>query len=390
MRDFSLSPREEALEAKVADFIRDVVIPYEADPRIDAHGPSDALRLEMQAKAKAAGVFTPHLPETLGGMGLTHVEQAVAFRAAGYSLLGPLAMNIAAPDEGNMHLLHKVATPEQQARFLRPLADGTVRSAFYMTEPEGGAGSDPGMLQTTARMDGNHWVISGRKWLITGAVGAGVGIIMARTGEAATMFLVELPDPRVVVERVLDTIDRTMPGGHAVVAINELRVPADQVLGEVDKGFDYAQVRLAPARLTHCMRWWGAARRAHDVAVAYACRRQAFGKLLIDHEGVGFQLADNQIDLHQTRLTMDHAAWVLDSGERGLPETSLAKVACSEAYYRIADRCVQILGGGGVCADTPVQQIFRDLRAFRIYDGPSETHRWSLAKRIKRAALHAT
>ena len=306
------------------------------------------------------------------------------FRAAGYSLLGPMAMNISAPDEGNMHLLHRVATEEQKQQFLQPLANGAIRSAFLMTEPDDGAGSDPGMLKTTARQDGNHWVISGRKWLSTGAVGAGMGIIMARTGEAATMFLCDLPDPAVKVERVLDTMDASMSGGHAVVAIDELRLPASAVLGEPHKGFDYAQVRLAPARLTHCMRWWGAARRAHDIACGYARRRQAFGKALIDHEGVGFSLADNEMDLHQTLLTVDHAAWVLDQGHRGLAETSLAKVVCSEAYFRIADRCVQVLGGMGITADTPVQQIFRELRAFRIYDGPSEVHRWSMAKRIKR------
>lgn len=387
MTEFSVTPRAAELEARVAAFIRDAVIPYEADPRIDAHGPTDALRVELQSKARDAGLLAPHLPEEWGGYGLSHVEQATVFRAAGYSLLGPMALNIAAPDEGNMHLLHKVASTEQKARFLRPLAAGQTRSAFFMTEPDGGAGSDPGMLKTTARPDGNHWVITGRKWLITGALGAGVGIIMAKTGEAATMFLVELPHEGIEIERVLDTIDRTMPGGHSIINLNEVRVPADQVLGEVDKGFDYAQVRLAPARLTHCMRWWGAARRAHDIAADYACRRHAFGKLLIDHEGVGFQLADNELDLHQSRLATDYAAWVLDQGERGTAESSLTKVLCSEAYFRIADRAVQVLGGLGVTGDTQVQQIFRDIRAFRIYDGPSETHRWSMAKRIKHRLL---
>ena len=387
MTEFSVSERAADLEARVDAFIRDGVIPFENDPRIEAHGPTDDLRRELQGKARAAGLLAPHLPQAWGGRGLTHVEQATVFRAAGYSLLGPMALNIAAPDEGNMHLLMKVASPEQQERFLRPLTTGQARSAFFMTEPDDGAGSDPGMLRTAARQDGNHWVISGRKWLITGALGAGVGIVMARTGEGASLFLLDLPHPGLAVERVLDTIDRTMPGGHSVVTLDEVRVPADQVLGEIGKGFDYAQVRLAPARLTHCMRWWGAARRAHDIAADYACRRQAFGKLLIDHEGVGFQLADNALDLHLARLATDHAAWTLDQGHRGLTESSMAKVVCSEAYFRIADRAVQVLGGMGVTGDTPVQQIFRDLRAFRIYDGPSEVHRWSLAKGIKRRRL---
>ena len=242
------------------------------------------------------------------------------------------------------------------------------------------------MMKTTAVMDGNHWVINGRKTLITGADGAGMGIIMAKTAEGATMFLVDLPNPAIRIERVLDTIDRTMPGGHSVITIDNLRVPADQVMGEPGQGFKYAQVRLAPARLTHCMRWWGAAKRAHDIAADYACQRHAFGKPLVDHEGVGFMLADNEIDLQQAQLTIDWCAWVLDNSEHGAggPESSLAKVAVSEALYRVADRCVQILGGTGVTDDTPVHQIFRDIRAFRIYDGPSEVHRWSMAKRIKR------
>jgi acyl-CoA dehydrogenase len=283
-----------------------------------------------------------------------------------------------------MHLLEKVATAGQKDRFLRPLAAGEIRSAFLMTEPDGGAGSDPAMMRTSARQDGRHWIISGRKWLITGAQGASFGIIMARTGQAATMFLADMGTPGIVVERVLNTIDESMPGGHAVVRLEDVRVHEDQILGEPHEGFRHAQVRLAPARLTHCMRWWGAARRGHDIATAYACTRQAFGKPLIEHEGVGFMLARNQIDLEQTRLMIDHAAWTLDQGEGANTSSSMAKYSCGETLYAIADRCVQILGGLGVTDDTPVGQILRELRAFRIYDGPSEVHLWSLARRIQR------
>jgi alkylation response protein AidB-like acyl-CoA dehydrogenase len=386
MIELKRGERETALAAKVDAFIREIVIPYEGDPRIDRHGPSDDLAHELKAKAAAAGLLSPHVGEAYGGLGLNHREIATVFRAAGYSTLGPIALNIMAPDEGNMALLEKVASEAQKEHFLRPLAAGKTRSAFFMTEPDGGAGSDPSMMQTTARQDGNHWVINGRKAFITGADGAAFGIIMAKTEEGATLFLADMPDPAIVTERVLDTIDRTMPGGHAVMQINDLRVSADQVLGEVGQGFKYAQVRLAPARLTHCMRWWGAARRAHDIAVAYACKRHAFGKPLIDHEGVGFMLADNEIDLKSSELMIDWCAWVLDNAGHGAggPESSIAKVAVSEALFRIADRCVQVLGGIGVTDDTPVHQIFRDIRAFRIYDGPSEVHRWSIAKKIKR------
>lgn len=241
------------------------------------------------------------------------------------------------------------------------------------------------MLKTMARPDGDHWIIDGRKSFATGAQGAAFAIVMARTGESATMFLVEMDSPGITVERLLDTIDATMPGGHAVVQLDGVRVPAGRILGKIDQGFRYAQVRLAPARLTHCMRWWGGAKRAHDIASGYAIKRQAFGKALIDHEGVGFMLADNLIDLKQAELMIDWCADVLDSGAPAIVESSMAKVAVSEALWRIADRCVQVMGGTGVSRDTVVEQIFREIRAFRIYDGPTEVHKWSLAKAIKRA-----
>jgi acyl-CoA dehydrogenase len=388
MVDFQRTPKELELEARTARFVREVVIPYERDPRLSAHGPSDEMLQELRDKARAAGLCAPQVSEEMGGYGLTHRETATVLKAAGYSLLGAQAMNCMAPDEGNMHLLEKVATPWQREHYLRPLAQGNIRSAFLMTEPDGGAGSDPSMLKTHAEPSDGGWSITGRKWLITGARGASFGIVMARTGEHASMFLIDLQGPGVILERVLDTIDTSMPGGHSVLRLEAVQVAKQHVLGEIDQGFKYAQVRLAPARLTHCMRWWGAAQRAHDTAVAYATKRQAFGKTLIDHEGVGFMLADNLMDLHQASLLIDHTAWVLDQGERGTHESSMAKVLCSEALYRVADRSMQVLGGSGVTRDTPVEQIFREIRAFRIYDGPSEVHRWSLAKRIKRGATH--
>ena len=386
MIDLTRGQRETDLAARVETFIRDEVIPFENDPRVEHHGPTDDLCKDLKAKARAAGLLSPHVGVEYGGHGLNHREIATVFRAAGYSLLGPVALNIMAPDEGNMAMLEKIGTTAQKERYLRPLAAGDIRSAFLMTEPDGGAGSDPGMMKTTAVQDGNHWRINGRKTFITGADGASVGIVMARTEHGATMFLADMKDPAIRIERVLDTIDRTMPGGHSVVAIEDLRVSPENILGEVDEGFKYAQVRLAPARLTHCMRWWGAAKRAHDIAVQYAMHRQAFGKALIDHEGVGFMLADNELDLKQSELMIDWCAFVLDSHGHGAgtAESSMAKVSVSEALFRVADRCVQILGGTGVSDDTPVHQIFRDIRAFRIYDGPSEVHRWSIAKRIKR------
>jgi acyl-CoA dehydrogenase len=248
-----------------------------------------------------------------------------------------------------------------------------------------GAGADPNLLRTEARRDGDSYVVNGRKWLITGAQGAAFAIIMARSEEGATMLLSDMTAPGIRIERILDTIDQGFAGGHAVLRFEDLRVPTHNVLGAPGEGFKYAQVRLAPARLTHCMRWLGAAGRAHDIAKRYAATRQAFGKALGEHEGVGFMLADNEIDMHQCRLAIWHCAWLLDQGHSAGSASSMAKVICSEALFRVADRCVQILGGLGVTQDTVVERIFREIRAFRIYDGPSETHRWALARRALRS-----
>jgi len=239
------------------------------------------------------------------------------------------------------------------------------------------------MLATTAVKDGDDYVINGTKWFITGATGASFVIIMAKLEDgSATMFLSDMDKPEIKVVRQMDALDSCFTGGHGVVEFKNLRVPSSDVLGEIGKGFRYAQIRLAPARLTHCMRWLGQAQRAHDIAVDYARTRQAFGVALGAHEGVGFMLADNDMDLHTAKLHIWHTAWLLDQGERGNFESSRAKTVCAEAECRVVDRCVQILGGQGVTAETIVMKIFKDIRAFRIYDGPSEVHRWSMAKKI--------
>src|SRR4051812_20360661 len=377
--------RTAEIAARVEAFVRDVVIPYERDQRRDHHGaPTEALVQDLRDKARAAGVLTPHiLPD---GGHLTQRETALVLRKSGLSPLGPVAVNTAAPDEGNMYLLGRVGSPEIKQRFLKPMVEGRARSAFFMTEPasEGGAGSDPSMMKTTAVQDGNHWVVNGHKAFITGALGAKVGIVMAKSHDGACLFLIDLPDPAIRIDHIPNTIDNSMPGGHAFVTIENLRVPADQMLGQSGEGFKYAQIRLAPARLSHCMRWLGACLRAQESAVDYANRREAFGKPLIEHEGVGFMLAENMIELRQAELIIDWCADLLDGGAPGTVESSMAKVAVSEGLMRVADRCVQVMGGRGVTDETVVEQVFREVRAFRIYDGPTEVHKWSLAKKIRR------
>jgi len=381
--DFSLTPKLEGLRDRTRSFIRDQVIPLEKDPRQNEHGPNEELRKDLMALARKAGLLTPHASIEMGGLGLSHIEKAIIFEEAGYSSLGPTAMNIHAPDEGNIHLLEEIASPEQKERWLRPLVAGKIRSCFAMTEPAPGAGSDPSMLMTAAAKDGEGYLIHGQKWFITGADGADFVIIMARGEDgSATMFLSDMNVPGIELVRSMDAMDSCFTGGHGVLQFTNLHVSSKQILGEFGKGFKNAQIRLAPARLTHCMRWLGQAQRAQDIAIAYAKKREAFGKVLGEHEGVGFMLADNDMDLQTSRLNIWHTAWLLDQGQRCNFESSRAKVICSEAEWRVVDRCVQILGGQGVTGETVLMKIFKDIRGFRIYDGPSEVHRWSMARKM--------
>lgn len=381
--DFAISPELLSLRDRTRQFIAEVVIPMEGDPRQTTHGPSEGLRRDLIAKARMAGLLTPHASLEHGGLGLSHAAKAIVFEEAGYSVLGPTALNIHAPDEGNIHLMEAVATASQKERWLLPQVAGYLRSCFAMTEPAPGAGSDPGMLSTTAVKDGDDYIVNGIKWFITGATGADYAIVMARMEDGtASMFLTDMSREGIHVVRQMNAMDSCFTGGHGVVEFSNVRIPAIDVLGEIGRGFQYAQVRLAPARLTHCMRWLGQARRAHDIATEYARRRHAFGKALGQHEGVGFMLADNDIDLQTARLHIWHTAWMLDQGHRANFESSRAKVVCSEAEWRVVDRCVQILGGQGVTAETVVMRIFTDMRPFRIYDGPNEVHRWSMARKI--------
>jgi alkylation response protein AidB-like acyl-CoA dehydrogenase len=386
-----LTSHIDELVVRTRAFIDTHVIPAEdgSDGDVAAAG-GEALRTGLQEKARSAHVFAPHAPPEYGGLGLGMTERAPVFEAAGRSLFGPMALNINAPDEGNLHLLEQVASDRQRESYLAPLARGHQRSAFAMTEPPPGAGSDPSALRTLARRDGHGWLINGRKKFITGADGAGFFIVMARTsGEpdsagGATMFLVPAGRDGIRVVRHVTTMDKSMLGGHCEIELTDVRVDAEDVLGDVDHGFRYAQVRLGPARLTHVMRWLGAAQRAHETAVAYVSRRSASGRPLSRHGMIELMMADNEIDLAATRSLLLTACRVLDAGHPGREETSLAKVFGAEALHRVADRAVQMCGGAGVSADLPTARIAREIRPFRIYDGPSEVHRMSLARRAVR------
>lgn len=390
------SPRIDDLTARTRAFVATHVLPVddEYDGNVDAAG-GESLRVRLQAAAREAGLLSPHGPTDCGGLGLGMVDRAPVFEAAGYSLFGPMALNINAPDEGNVHLLDHVATAGQRERYLGPLVRAEVRSGFAMTEPGPGAGSDPTLLATTAtRVDGG-WTLDGEKRFITGADGASFFIVMARTsGEpgasgGATMFLVPADREGVTLGRHVHTMDKSMLGGHCEMRFTGAFVPDEDVLGDVDEGFRNAQVRLGPARMTHVMRWSGAARRAHDVAVRYTIERQAFGGRLADLGMIHQLIADNEIDLAATRALLLKACGELDDGQRAGESTQIAKTFAAEALDRVVDRATQMCGGLGVSSDLPIAKIAREIRPFRIYDGPSEVHRWSIAKRAIRRS-HAS
>lgn len=389
MIDFEIPDELASLRDEIRQFVIEKIVPYERDPRVTRHGPNEELRTELVGLAREAGLLTFQAPRRFGGREPSHREQAVLFEAAGWSTLGPVALNCAAPDEGNMFLLAKIATDKQVEEFLMPVIEGRQRSVFAMTEP-GGAGSDPNQLATEAVFDGTDYVINGRKWLITGANGARTWIIMARVApnehgaDGPTLFLCDGNAQGIDLERVMDTMDRNYVEGHGVIRFNDLRLPASAVLGEVGQALRYAQLRLAPARLTHCMRWLGAAERAQSIAIEHARTRTGFGHPLGQHQGVGFMLADNEIALQQCRLGIWWACWTLDTGAKGRHESSMVKAYVSEELFKVADRCVQVLGGMGISDETPVGMIFSDMRAFRLYDGPTEVHKYAIARQVLR------
>jgi acyl-CoA dehydrogenase len=245
------------------------------------------------------------------------------------------------------------------------------------------------MLRTRAdRVDGG-WQINGRKWFITGADGASFTICMANTGEGATMFLVDTDNPGFRLERTIDVIDRAFPGGHGEVLFEECQVGHDAVLGAVGEGFRYAQVRLAPARLTHCERWLGAARRALDFAIDRANEREAFAQKLGELGMVQRMIAESVLDVETSRALIWRCAWALDQGRPARHESSLTKAHVAEAVDRIVDRSIQICGALGVSGDAPLARLMNELRPFRIYDGPTETHLWAIGRRALRQRSEA-
>ena len=384
------SDRLAPLLARLRRFMDEVVIPRESPALAHDLEAIETVARELRRAARAAGVYAPQLPPSLGGLGLGWRDRVAFLEQAGRSFLGPLALNCAPPDQPNMINLMTLGTARQQARWLAPLAAGDCRSCFAMTEPAPGAGSDPSMLATRARRDGADWILDGRKWFISGAVGAAFALVLAQTEAGATIFIVDGTTPGFQVRRAIGGLDAFQIGGHGEIVLEACRVPADAVLGEPGRGFDYGQARLEPARLSHCMRFIGRAGRALEIAEHYVNRRESFGQRLAHWQQIQAMVADSRIDLAAARLMTWDAAARLDAGLSVKDESAMTKVFVSEAVWRVADRAAQMMGALGMSDDTIVAGILSELRPFRIYDGASELHRATLGRRfLRRSAPRA-
>lgn len=384
--DFTLSPEVEALRQQVADFVSKELLPLESQKGfMDAHENIDETVLAgLRVKAKAAGLWAFQMPMSRGGRGLNHVGMAAIYEEAARSPFGPVVFNCAPPDDGNMQVLNKVLKTEAlKQRWLQPIIDGKVRSAFAMTEPKG-CGSDPSLTYTKAEKVGDQWRITGRKWFITGAEGAQTFILIARTSDderkGLTAFLFDADSPGWRIERRIAIMGPEEHGGHCELVFDGLMIPDEQRLLEVGDGLKVTQIRLGPARLTHCMRWLGLSKRCLEIAGAYIRQRQSFGITLAEHEGVQWMLGAAAMDIHIGRLLTMNAAWMLDQGDFARKEVSMAKVHVADTLHKAADTAIQLLGAQGYSKDTLVEWVYRYARQARLVDGASEIHKMVLSR----------
>ncbi|MCC0032634.1 MAG: acyl-CoA dehydrogenase family protein [Brucellaceae bacterium] len=386
--DFTLPPAVEDYRARIAAFVEREILPVEADrDNHDAHGNiGEAALAALRAKAKAEGLWALQVSREWGGQGFGKVGMAVCYEEMNRSIFGPVVFNSAAPDDGNMMMLDMLATEDQKRRWLAPIVAGDVRSAFAMTEPHPGGGSDPGMMLTRAERDGPDWVITGRKWFITGAEGAAHFTLMARTSDdprsGLTAFLFHKDTPSWRIDRRIPIMGPEEHGGHCEIVFDGLRVPESDVLAGVGRGLKVTQARLGPARLTHCMRWLGLSKRCVEIATDYASRREGFGQRLIERESVKMMLGKLAMDIEIGRLLVIKAAWEIDQGRYGQKEVSMAKIHVANLLHQAADTAIQLNGARGYSTDTVLEWIYRYARQARLVDGADEVHRMVLSRHL--------
>ena len=385
--DFTLTPETEDFRQRIRAFVETKLLPLEDDPNsFDEHENINRDLLEkMRADAKAQGLWALAMPKERGGQGLDMVGMAAGYEEMNRSIFGPVVFNAAAPDDGNMIVLNRVATEEQKDRWLQPIIDGKVRSSIVMTEPHPGAGSDPaGMMQTTATKKGDSWIIKGHKWFITGAGAAQHFILVARTSDdprkGLTAFLFDADQPGWEVVRRIPIMGPEEHGGHCELKFDGLVIPDENRLLEVGDGLKVTQIRLGTARLTHCMRWLGLAKRCMEEAAGYVENRMSFGTTLAEHEGVQWMLGDVAKEIEVGRLLTMQAAWMLDQGDFAKKEISMAKIHVADTLHKAADTAIQLCGARGYSKDTLLEWIYRYARQARLVDGASEVHKMVLSR----------
>jgi len=384
--DFTLPPHIDDYRKRYRAFVAEHLLPLEQDP--SAYDDHENIRLDvlekMRVKAKAAGLWAPQMPKERGGQGLNVVGMAACYEEANYSIFGPVTFNCAAPDDGDMIVLNKIGTEEQKKRWLQPIIDGRVRSAIVMTEPAPGAGSDPAMMLTTAEKKADGWVIRGRKWFITGAGVAQHFILIAKTSEdrrkGLTAFMFDRDQPGWRIVRRIPIMGPEEHGGHCELEFDGLEIPDENRLMNIGDGLKVAQIRLGTARLTHCMRWLGLARRSMDIAAEYVARRDAHGSKLAERESVQWLLGEAAMQIEIGRLLVMRAAAKLDRGDFARKEISAAKIAVADVLHKAADTAIQLNGARGYSKDTILEWIYRYARQARLVDGASEVHRMVLAR----------
>ena len=386
--DFNLTERAEASRAQIRKIVDDRIIPLESErTNFDEHENIASAPLErLKELTKKNGLWSLSLPEKWGGRGFSMTEIASCYEEMNRSIFGPVCFNASAPDDGNMRVLSQVARLDQQEKWLPAIAEGKVRSSFIMTEPHPGSGSDPSMMRTRADRKGDKWIVNGHKWYITGAGVAEHFILIARTSQDArkglSAFLFHRDTPGWRIERRIPIMGPEEHGGHCEIFFEDMEIPDEDRLMDVGDGLKLTQIRLGPARLTHCMRWLGLARRALEIATEYVGKREGFSIKLADRESVQWLLGEAAMEIQIGRMLVMHAAWKLDQGDFARKEVSMAKIQVADTLHKAVDTAIQLNGARGYSKDTVLEWIYRYARQARLVDGASEVHKMVLAKNL--------
>jgi acyl-CoA dehydrogenase len=393
--DFSTEPEFQEKLDWMRKFVKEEVWPLEVI-ETDLAGFGRLIK-PLQDEVKARGLWATHLPPEHGGQGYGQVKLGLMHEIEGSSsLFAPMVFGNQAPDSGNSEILALYGTEQQKQKWLRRLLDGEYRSAFSMTEPPPGAGADPTMLRTTARREGDEWVINGHKWFTSNAMVADFLIVMAVTEPEndnkyarASMIIVPKGAPGLNIARnIPNMVSEHEPFGfgHSEVFYDNCRVPIENLLGPEGQGFLIAQARLGPGRIHHCMRWLGVGRRAFDMLCEWSLQRETFGGPLARKQTVQNWIADSAAEMQAARLMTLHAAWKIDQDgpTAARKDISMIKFFGARVLHDVIDRAIQVHGALGFSSDLPLEMMYRAARAARIYDGPDEVHRVTVARQILR------